>query len=79
MTSKSHVVAGSQYLAGLAVKNGAQGLLRLVELASGNDNGVLNGRDHDLRINTLLSTDRLDYVVQFTRHDSFTLMSRVRR
>ena len=54
--------------AALAIQHGAQVLLRLVILARGDDDGVFDGRYHDLRIDSLLAAQCVDHVVKFTCH-----------
>ena len=56
-------------LAGFLVQFGAQGFLGLVVLARGDNNGIFHRADHDLGINALLPAQRVDYVVEFTRHN----------
>jgi len=55
-------------LAALFVEFSPQILLRLVILAGGYNDGILHRAHDDLRIDTFLATESVDYVVQFTRH-----------
>ena len=56
--------------AAFPVEHSPQVFLSLVILASGDNNGVLHGRDDDLRVDSLLPTQSVDNVIEFTRHRS---------
>src|SRR5580692_3158157 len=57
-------------LAALLIEFGAQVLLRLVVFSGGHDDGIFHRADHNLRIDAFLPAESVDYVVEFTCHNS---------